>query len=62
VAYRYISKSNEKAKELREAANRRGTVDILPPEPATAAASEPLGEARPAALISSEVEDFSRRY
>lgn len=62
VAYRYIGKSNEKAKELREASNQRGTVEILPPDPAVPNASEKLREPRQTALISPAAEDFSKRY
>lgn len=62
MAYRYIGSSNRKAKELNDA--RRGTVEILPPEPAVdkSKATESLRESRTTALISPAAEDLSRRY
>jgi hypothetical protein len=62
MAYRYIGSSNAKAKELNDA--RRGTVEILPPDPDVAkpSATETLRESRQTALISSAAEDLSRRY
>ncbi|MDZ4802592.1 MAG: hypothetical protein SGI92_30905 [Bryobacteraceae bacterium] len=60
LAYRYIGRSNKKAKELNQASSAiRGTVEILPPEPA----SESLKPARSSGMISSPAaEDLGRKY
>ena len=70
VAYRYISRSNKKARELR---NVRDLAQILPPEPASvevdssarllpsAAATERLRDKRPATAHSPAAEDLTGR-
>lgn len=62
MAYRYIGTSNKKAKELNQATSARGTVEILPPDPAESKATESLKPSRTTALVSPAAEDLGRRY
>ena len=69
VAYKYIGRSNKKARELR---NVRDLQQILPPEPAahvesaarllpSGSATEQLRDKRPATASSSAAEDLPAR-